>query len=132
WNEDTTAFPFTGNPKIDPRSDPATIFAVESRRWYATDGAQGKEPAPGIARIVDIIEEAKTVGVEKQIELAQELFRHAVDELYGFGLVGLTPMVQGVVVVNDNLMNVPAVVANDWPLRTPGDSRPEQFFYKTN
>ncbi|MBW7915992.1 MAG: ABC transporter substrate-binding protein [Trueperaceae bacterium] len=130
WNEDTTAFPFTGNPKIDPRSDPATIFAVESRRWYATDGAQGKEPAPGIARIVDIIEEAKTVGVEQQIELAKELFRHAVDELYGFGTVGLTPMVQGVVVVNDRLMNVPPVVANDWPLRTPGDARPEQFFYK--
>lgn len=130
WNEDTTAFPFTGNPKIDPRSDPATIFAVESRRWYNTAGAQGKEPAPGIARIVDIIEEAKTVGVERQIELAQELFRHAVDELYGFGTVGLTPMVQGVVVVNDRLMNVPTVVANDWPLRTPGDARPEQFFYK--
>lgn len=132
WNEDTTAFPFTGNPKIDPRSNPATIFAVESRRWYASGGTAGKEPAPGIARIVDIIEQAKTVGVDQQIELAKELFRHAVDELYGFGLVGLTPMVQGVVVVNDNLMNVPAVVANDWPLRTPGDSRPEQFFYKTN
>ena len=38
-------------------------------------------------------------------------------------------MVQGVVVVNDRLMNVPPVVANDWPLRTPGDARPEQFFY---
>src|SRR5690606_21746637 len=37
WNEDTSGFPFTGNPKIDPRSDPATIFAVESRTWYATD-----------------------------------------------------------------------------------------------
>ena len=50
WNEDTTAFPFTGNPKADPRSNPATIFAVESRTWYETDGARGSEPAPGIAQ----------------------------------------------------------------------------------
>ena len=34
-----------------------------------------------------------------------------------------------VVVVNDNMKNVPAVAGNDWPLRTPGDTRPEQFFY---
>lgn len=130
WNEDTSAFPFTGNPKIDPRSDPATIFAVESRTWYRTDGERGIEPTPEIARIVDIIEEAKTVGTEQQIELAQELNRLIADQLYGIGTIGLTPMIQGVVVVSNDLYNVPALVANDWPLRTPGDSRPEQFFLR--
>lgn len=129
WNEDTSGFPFTGNPKIDPRSQPATIFAVESRTWYATDGERGIEPTPEIARIVEIIEEAKTVGTEQQIELAQELNRLVADQLYGIGIVGLTPMIQGVVVVNSDLVNVPDLVANDWPLRTPGDSRPETFFY---
>ncbi|HLV12186.1 MAG TPA: ABC transporter substrate-binding protein [Trueperaceae bacterium] len=130
WNEDTSGFPFTGNPKIDPRSDPATIFAVESRTWYATDGERGREPTPEIARIVEIIEEAKTVGTDRQIELAQELNRLVADQLYGIGTVGLTPMIQGVVVVNANLANVPDLVANDWPLRTPGDARPETFFYR--
>ena len=130
WNEDTSAFPFTGNPKIDPRSDPATIFAVESRTWYRTDGERGIEPTPEIARIVDIIEEAKTVGTDQQIELAQELNRLIADQLYGIGTVGLTPMIQGVVVVNNGLHNVPDLVANDWPLRTPGDARPEQFFFR--
>ena len=129
WNEDTSAFPFTGNPKVDPRSDPATIFAVESRTWYATDGASGTEPTPEIARIVEIIEEAKTVGTEQQIELAQELNRLVAEQHFGIGTVGLTPMIQGVVVVNSDLVNVPDLVANDWPLRTPGDSRPETFFY---
>jgi peptide/nickel transport system substrate-binding protein len=130
WNEDTSAFPFTGNPKIDPRSDPATIFAVESRTWYRSGGERGIEPTPEIARIVDIIEEAKTVGTAQQIELAQELNRMIADQLYGIGTVGLTPMIQGVVVVNNDLYNVPALVANDWPLRTPGDARPEQFFLR--
>jgi peptide/nickel transport system substrate-binding protein len=129
WNDDTTAFPFTGNPKVDPRSQPATIFAVESRTLYRSDGERGIEPTGGIKRIVDIIEEAKTVGVEQQIALAQELFTLTSNELYGIGTVGLTPMIQGVVVVNEDLKNVPLVVANDWPLRTPGDARPEQFFF---
>lgn len=130
WNEDTTAFPFTGNPKIDPRSDPATIFAVESRTWYRTDGASGSEPAPEIARIVEIIEEAKTVGTERQIELAHELYRMAAENLWAIGTVGLTPMIQGVVVINQDLVNVPELAANDWPLRTPGNARPEQFFFR--
>jgi peptide/nickel transport system substrate-binding protein len=69
------------------------------------------------------------VGVEQQIALAQELFTLTSNELYGIGTVGLTPMIQGVVVVNEDLKNVPLVVANDWPLRTPGDARPEQFFF---
>ena len=130
WNEDTSAFPFTGNPKIDPRSDPATIFAIESRTWYRTNGERGIEPPPAIARLVEIIETAKTVGTEQQIELAQELNRIVATELWSIGTVGLTPMIQGVVVVRDNLINVPPLVANDWPVRTPGDARPETFFYK--
>ena len=129
WNEDTTAFPFTGNPKVDPRSQPATIFAVESRTWYRSDGERGREPTESIARIVEIIEEAKTVGVEEQIELAQELFELTSHELFSIGTVGLTPMVQGVVVVNEHLRNVPDVVANDWPLRTPGNAQPEQWWF---
>lgn len=129
WNEDTTAFPFTGNPKMDPRSQPATIFAVESRTWYRSGGERGREPTPSIARIVDIIEQAKTVGVEQQIALAKELFTLTSHELFWIGTVGLTPMIQGVVVVNQDLRNVPEVVANDWPLRTPGNARPEQWWF---
>jgi peptide/nickel transport system substrate-binding protein len=132
WNEDTTAFPFTGNPKVDPRSNPATIFAVETRTWYATNGERGIAPTGSILRFVEIIEEAKQSGTERQIELANELFGLVAHELYGIGTVGLTPMIQGVVVVNKDLLNVPLVVANDWPLRTPGDARPEQFFFKRN
>ena len=77
----------------------------------------------------EIIDEAKLSSPERQIELAQELFKIWADNIYEIGTVGLTPMVQGVVVVNDNLMNVPAVAGNDWPLRTPGDTRPEQYFF---
>jgi peptide/nickel transport system substrate-binding protein len=129
WNEDTTGFPFSGQPKFDPRSDPALCFAPLVRVWYQSDGAEGLEPTPEIKRIVDIIDEAKVSARSRQIELAQELFRLWADQVYEIGTVGLTPMVQGVVVVNKNLRNVPSVAGNDWPLRTPGDTRPEQYFY---
>ncbi|HXV41751.1 MAG TPA: ABC transporter substrate-binding protein [Anaerolineae bacterium] len=130
WNEDTTGFPFTGQPKMDPRSSPTIAFAQLHGQWYRTNGAEGLEPPAEIAQIVDIIDEAKTVSRGQQIQLAQELFQLWADNVWEMGTVGLTPMVQGVVVVNDNLYNVPTSAGNDWPLRTPGNTRPEQFFFK--
>ncbi|HID61568.1 MAG TPA: LysM peptidoglycan-binding domain-containing protein [Anaerolineae bacterium] len=130
WNEDTTGFPFSGQPKMDPRSDPALTFGPLYRQWYRTNGAEGIEPPPEVKKLVEIIDEAKVSGRERQIELAQELFKVWVDNLWEIGTVGLTPMIQGVVVANKNLRNVPETAGNDWPLRTPGDTRPEQYFFK--
>ena len=129
WNNDTTGFPFSGQPQMDPRSTTATTFAPLIRKWYETNGAEGVEPPQEIADIVAIIDEAKISNRTRQIELAQELFQKWAEDVYQIGTVGLTPMVQGVLVVNDNLRNVPATAGNDWPLRTPGNTRPEQYFY---
>ncbi len=129
WNEDTTAFPFSGQPKMDPRSSPALTFAPLVRQWYLSNGAEGVEPTPEIAKLVEIIDEAKVSSPERQVELAQELFRIWADNIWEIGTVGLTPMVQGVVVVNKDIRNVPETAGNDWPLRTPGNTRPESFFF---
>ena len=129
WNEDTTGFPFSGQPKMDPRSNPSLTFAPLVRKWVETNGAEGMEPTAEIQRLMDIIDEAKLSGRERQIELAQELFRIWADNVWEIGTVGLTPMVQGVVVVNAKLRNVAEVAGNDWPLRTPGNTRPEQFYF---
>jgi hypothetical protein len=45
------------------------------------------------------------------------------------GTVGLTAVDQGVVVVNAKLKNVPQNLTKDWPLRTPGNARPEVWFF---
>ncbi|MDH7487341.1 MAG: ABC transporter substrate-binding protein [Anaerolineae bacterium] len=130
WNEDTTGFPFSGQPKMDPRSQPALTFGPLFRKWYQTNGAEGMEPPPEIKKLVEIIDEAKVSGRERQIELAKELFKIWADNVWEIGTVGLTPMIQGVLVVNQNLHNVPETAGNDWPLRTPGNTRPEQYFFK--
>ncbi len=81
------------------------------------------------ATISTKFDQAKTVGTEQQAKLAQELFRIWVDNLWEIGTVGLTPMVQGVVVAGRNFRNVPTTLGNDWPLRSPGNARTEQFFF---
>jgi peptide/nickel transport system substrate-binding protein len=129
WNEDTTGFPFTGAPKFDPRSQPGLAFAPLMRQWLQTGGKEGVEPTAEVKRVVEIIDTGKTVGTDDQIKLAQELFRLWVDQCYEIGTVGLTPLVQGVVVINNNLKNVPTSLGNDWPLRTPGNANPEQFYF---
>ena len=58
------------------------------------------------------------------------MFKIWADQVYEIGIVGLNPMIQGVVVVNNRMRNVPARLGNDWPLRTPGNARPEQFFFQ--
>jgi peptide/nickel transport system substrate-binding protein len=129
WNEDTTAFPYTGNAKVDVRNSPILTTGPLFKQWYETRGKDGMEPPPPIKKIVELVDTARTVGPEQQAKLAQELYRIWADNLYEVGTVGLTPMVQGVVVVNSRLRNVPTTLGNDWPLRSPGNARPEQFFF---
>lgn len=129
WNEDTSAFPYTGNAKVDPRNAPILTTGPLWRRWYASGGKEGAEPDPATKRIVEIVNTARTVGPEEQVKLSQELYRIWVDNMYEIGTVGLTPMVQGVVVTNTKFRNVPATLGNDWPLRSPGNARTEQFYF---
>jgi peptide/nickel transport system substrate-binding protein len=129
WNEDTTGFPFTGAPKFDPRSQPGLAIAPLMRLWLQTNGAEGVEPTAEFKRIVEIVDTGKTVGPEEQAALAQELFTLWADQAYEIGTVGLTPLVQGVVVLNNDLKNIPETLGNDWPLRTPGNANPEQFYF---
>jgi peptide/nickel transport system substrate-binding protein len=129
WNEDTSAFPYTGNAKVDPRNAPILTMGPLWRRWYATRGREGVEPPPEMKRIVEIVDTARTVGPDEQVKLSQELYRNWAENVYEIGTIGLTPMVQGVVVTGTKFRNVPTTLGNDWPLRSPGNARTEQFFF---
>ena len=129
WNEDSTGFPFTGNSKVDPRNSPILTLGPLFTGWINSKGKEGVEPTPPIKRIMELVDTARRVGPDGQTKAAQELFRIWADEVYEIGTVGLTPMIQGVVVVNSKFHNVPGTMGNDWPLRTPGNARTEQFFF---
>jgi peptide/nickel transport system substrate-binding protein len=131
WNEDTTAFPFTGGAKFDPRNGPQQqlTYGPLYYRWLTSGGKEGIEPTAPLKRLMQLVDTARTTGRDGQIQAAQELFRIWSDNVYEIGTVGLTPMVQGVVVINNKMHNVPNTLGNDWPLRTPGNARTEQFFF---
>ena len=131
WNEDTTGHPFTGGSKLDLRNGPLETLTIGPlySRWLNSGGKEGVEPTGPLKRIMQLIDRARTVGQDGQVEAAQAVFRIWANNVYEIGTVGLTPMVEGVVVVSSKLHNVPKTLANDWPLRTPGDGRPEQFFF---
>lgn len=130
WNDDTTAFPFTGNAKVDVRNSVILTLGPLYGQWLNTKGKDGVEPTAEIKKIVELIDTARAVGTEGQIKAAQDLYKIWADQIYEIGIVGLTPMIQGVVVINNKMKNVPAQLGNDWPLRTPGNARPEQFYYQ--
>jgi len=132
WNEDSTGFPFTGNSKVDPRNSPILTLGPLFTTWINSHGKEGVEPTPSIKRIMELVDTARRVGPDQQAKAAQELFRIWADEVYEIGTVGLTPMIQGVVVVNSKFHNVPSTIGNDWPLRTPGNARTEQFFFASH
>ena len=76
WNEDTSAFPYTGNAKADPRNAPILTIGPLWRRWYATGGKEGIEPPPEVKRIVEIVDKARTVGPEEQVKLSPGALSH--------------------------------------------------------
>jgi peptide/nickel transport system substrate-binding protein len=132
WNQDTAGFPFTGSTKYDFRRDlyGNLTYGPLWKQWYDTNGKQGVEPPADAKKIVELQDRAKTVGPAEQIKIAQELFKLWVDNMFEIGTVGLTATDQGVAVVNVKLHNVPAKLTKDWPLRTPGNGRPEVWFFK--
>jgi peptide/nickel transport system substrate-binding protein len=131
WNQDTAGFPFTGATKYDVRSGiyGNTTYGPLWYNWYRTNGKEGVEPPAYIKEMVQLIDHAKTVGPAEQAKDAQQIFKLWVDNMVEIGTVGLTAVDQGVVVVNAKMRNVPPNLTKDWPLRTPGNGRPETWFY---
>lgn len=128
WNEDTTGFTFSDYAKRVP-SAAGTLTAPSWGLWVQTNGEQGTEPSDEMMTLLDMHLSGATLPEADRNELGQEIYRTVVDNMYNIGIVGLSPMVQGVIVTNADLRNVPEKGGNDWPLRTPSTAYPEQLFY---
>ncbi len=131
WNQDSTGTMFSGSTKYDIRMPIYGNFTYGPlwKQWYDTNGKEGVEPPAEWKKIVELQDRAKTVGPDEQAKIAQEIYKMWVENLWDIGTVGLTAMDQGVVVINNRLRNVPLDLTKDWALRTPGNGRPETWFY---
>ena len=131
WNQDTAGFPFTGSTKYDVRSGiyGNVTYGPLWYNWVKTSGKEGIEPPDYMKQIMTLVDHAKTVGPADQAKDAQQIMKLWVDNMVEIGTVGLTATDQGVVVVNAKMRNVPPNLTKDWPLRTPGNGRPETWFF---
>lgn len=118
------AMPFSSSSRIGPLSG----------IWYQTGGAQGVEPTGDLRRVLDLFDEATmTIDMEAQDELAREIFRINLRQLWTIGTIGASPMVMGMVIVKNNFRNVPGEgfrVWNEDSVHTPANCVPAQYFIR--
>lgn len=100
-------------------------------QWYASNGAQGKEPTdPNLRKIFQLFRGAAGQQREDRIKTAQEIWKILVDQQYGIGTVGQSPAFMGVRLASNKLGNIPSRVCIAQHCRTPGGSHPETWYYK--
>ena len=131
WNEDTAGFTFSSIDKRAPREGAAGTFHGPGCALWLQD-PDGPNSYPCAQESIDLLEMHKRgpgLPPAERNALGKEIYRTIVENQYNIGIVGLSPMVQGVIVTNNNLRNVPDTAGNDWPLRTPNTGFPEQWYY---
>ena len=110
-----------------PRTTTECNMSQDWSTWNQTDGNDGIEPPAEVKRMIDLIDEAKAVSLEEAAFKIQEAFRIMMDGAYVLGLVGEVPCV---VVISNNMANVPEEAACNWPIRTPANAFPEGYFFR--
>jgi len=121
-------FPVHALP-VDPNQ---AFMGTKYGQYYASGGAQGMKPDdPNIVKMWELFGEAASLKAEGRNKNAQEIWKILVDQQYGIGTVGQSPAGLGVRLVSNKLGNIAARVCNAQHCRTPGNSHPETWYFKT-
>ena len=131
WNEDSTASTFSSIVKRAP--DGFNYHAPGCGAWL--DDPDGENAFPCLQESLDLLDMHRRGPGLPEAErnaLGKEIYKTIVENQYSIGTVGLSPMVQGVVVKKNTLHNVPDSTANDLLFRTPNSAFPEQWYYASS
>ena len=101
-------------------------------RWYASNGQQGRKPDnPELLRALELFRSAAGKKEAERTQIAREIWKIVVEECWIIGTVGLSPAVNGVRLVKNNMGNIPLRQLNAQHVRTPNTSHPATFFFKS-
>ena len=100
-------------------------------QWFQSFGESGKEPPGKIKEAFDLFRKAAGMAEEERIQAGKQIWRIVTDEVFSFGIVGLSPAAMGVRIVKNNMGNIPSRQYNSPDGKTPGISRPATFFFKS-
>jgi peptide/nickel transport system substrate-binding protein len=98
--------------------------------WFQSGGKLGRKPDGDLLKQLEAFEKAKGVPAEERVPLGQEISRLMAENVWIIGTVGVSPALLGIVIKKNNFGNVPDQVVGSTPGQTPGNARPEQFYFK--
>jgi peptide/nickel transport system substrate-binding protein len=129
WSNDGSDNPFTYPPHAMAFSHDSGIGPA-SGDWFQSGGKLGKKPEGDLLKQLEDFEKGKGVPAEERKALGQEINRLMAENLWIIGTVGVSPAFLGIVIKKNTMGNVPDSVVGSTPGQTPGNARPEQFYFK--
>ena len=130
WSNDGSDNPFTYAPH-------AMAFSIDSGigpeygKWFQSGGKQGKAPTGDLLKQLEAFEKAKGTPEKERLALGKEINRLMAENLWIIGTVGVSPALLGIAVRSNKMGNVPDTAVGSTPGQTPGNVRPEQFYFKS-
>jgi peptide/nickel transport system substrate-binding protein len=113
---------------IDPQS---SFGGAAYAQWYSSNGAIGIKPTdPELLKGFEMLRSAASQPEERRTQIAQEIWKLLVDQVWSIGMVGQSPAYMGTRVVNVGLENVPTRTCISQHCRTPFSGHPEQWYYR--
>ena len=130
WSNDGSDNPFTYPPHAMAFSHDSGIGPA-SGDWFQSGGKLGKKPEGDLLKQLEDFEKAKGLPAEERVAVGQEINRLMAENVWIIGTVGVSPALLGIVIKKNNMGNVPDQVVGSTPGQTPGNARPEQFYFRT-
>ena len=116
-----TFFPFDRTSVVGPQ------YGV----WFSSAGTQGKEPPPRMRELMDMYRKAFGVPDAERTQLAKEIWKISLDELWIIPIVSNSPASQGIRVIKNNMGNIPERHWNSAVSDNPSISHPETWYFKS-
>jgi peptide/nickel transport system substrate-binding protein len=99
--------------------------------WYASAGAKGKTPPPRMREVMDKYRKAFGVPEQERTQLAKDLWKIVLDELWIIPVVSNSPASQGVRVIKTNMGNIPERLWNSAVSDNPHIAHTETWYFKS-
>lgn len=130
WSNDGMDNPFT-YPFHGLAYSEHSAMGPMSGNWWQSNGKKGVKPAPDLLKQLELLNEGKGKSPEERIPYGKQILQLLVDNNWVIGTVGVSPALLGVAIIGNNFGNVPDLVTGSTPGQTPGNARPEQFYFKS-
>ncbi len=99
--------------------------------WYSSAGAKGKTPPPRMRELMDKYRKSLSVKDAERVEMAKDVWKIALDELWMIPVVSNSPASQGVRVIKTNMGNIPERLWNSAVSDNPHVAHTETWYFKS-